>query len=87
MMEQVERNKLLNLAREYYNGQDFDKYIEKTLIQKSPMVKYVLDKLVESLKAASPERTYQLGSKEIHTLKRSVFRVLKGLFRFQLIKE
>ena len=80
MTEQVERNKLLDLAREFYDGQEFDKYIEKSLILKSPMVTYVLDKVVESLKADSPERTYQLGSKETHTLKRSVFRVLKGWF-------
>ena len=85
-MEQVKRNKLLDLAREFYDGENFDKYIEKTLNQKSPMLKYVLDKVVDSLKADSPERTYKVGSKETYSLKRSVLRVLKGWFCFQLMK-
>ena len=81
-MEKVGRNKLLELAREFYTGGNFEKYIEKIneSRHKSPIVKHTFNKVVEALKADYPERTYQLGPKEINTIQRSILRVLKGSF-------
>ena len=82
MTEQVSRNNLLELAREFYTGGNFEKYIEKfpESRHKSPIVKHVFNKVVEALKADHPERTYQLDPKEINTIQRSILRVLKGSY-------
>ena len=80
MFEKVNREKLLDLAKQFYNGSDFEKYIEKSLRLKSPLVNQTFEKAVETLKTDFPERTYEWGSVEVHNLQRSVFRALKGLF-------
>ena len=81
MMEQVSRKKLLEVAREFYNGENFEKYIEKESRHKSPIVKYTFDKVVESLEADRPERSYRMAAKEMNNLKRGILRVLKGSYR------
>ena len=78
MFEKVNREKLLNLAKKIYNGNDFEKYIEKSLRLKSPMVNQTFDRAVEMLKADCPERTYEWRPNEANNLQRSVFRTLKG---------
>ena len=82
MTEQVNREKLLEVAREFYTGDIVENYIENGLRQKSPMVTYVYNKVVETLKADWPGRSFQLGSKDTYTLQRSIFRVLKGSYCF-----
>jgi len=78
MFEKVNKEKLLELAKHFYNGSNFERYIERHLLPKSPMVNQTFDKAVEMLKAECPERTYEWGSVEVHNLQRSVFRALKG---------
>ena len=82
MTEQVSRNNLLELAREFYTGGNFEKYIEKCPESRhnSPIVKHVFDKVVETLKSDHPERTYRLDPKEINNIQRRILRALKGSY-------